>query len=300
VAVFDASGFSGHSLCAGFVTSTLEQKVGYVKIMRIARRVKVDTVIDYDRREAATKSLNLATDAQRAWVSPTGITFATPAKAGELVNVGIVYTNSGKEPALNVGQRHEIHIVEGKLMDPPSYAFPKPSPSCSGVDAQNDGIVVYPGNGTSGQYQQRIDPTSIADHSRRAAFSEKCDEQDCNSGGYRLLCLPNRQSNAHKFLLLLARRKRNPKHHSMALDGLRKRALCELGGLIAARLPLPTGSPCGGRTLRRKGFAGVTTAAHSSRRGTSATGLRSPVERDGHARCLRGKFVLLSIRLPHH
>lgn len=51
VAGFDAAGFSGHSLRAGFVTSALEKKVDYFKIMGITRHVKVDTVKDYDRRE---------------------------------------------------------------------------------------------------------------------------------------------------------------------------------------------------------------------------------------------------------
>lgn len=47
----DESVFSGHSLRAGFVTSSLERKVDPFKIMRITRHVKVDTLKEYDRRE---------------------------------------------------------------------------------------------------------------------------------------------------------------------------------------------------------------------------------------------------------
>ena len=46
----DARDFSGHSLRAGFVTSSLEHGVDVFKIMRITRHEKVDTVKTYDRR----------------------------------------------------------------------------------------------------------------------------------------------------------------------------------------------------------------------------------------------------------
>lgn len=51
VACIDAREFSGHSLRAGFVTSSLEHGVDVLKIMRITRHEKVDTVKTYDRRE---------------------------------------------------------------------------------------------------------------------------------------------------------------------------------------------------------------------------------------------------------
>lgn len=51
VAGFDASGFSGHSLRAGFVTSALEKKVDEFKIMNITRHVDPKTLRIYDRRE---------------------------------------------------------------------------------------------------------------------------------------------------------------------------------------------------------------------------------------------------------
>ena len=51
LAGFDAKGFSGHSLRAGFVTSSLEHGVDVLKIMKITRHEKVDTVKAYDRRE---------------------------------------------------------------------------------------------------------------------------------------------------------------------------------------------------------------------------------------------------------
>lgn len=47
----DESVFSGHSLRAGFVTSSLDRKVDPFMIMRITRHVKVDTLREYDRRE---------------------------------------------------------------------------------------------------------------------------------------------------------------------------------------------------------------------------------------------------------
>jgi site-specific recombinase XerD len=43
--------FSGHSLRAGFVTTSLEHKVDALKIMGITRHAKVDTLKIYDRRE---------------------------------------------------------------------------------------------------------------------------------------------------------------------------------------------------------------------------------------------------------
>ena len=43
--------FSGHSLRAGFVTSSLDHKVDLFKIMGITGHVKVDTLRCYDRRE---------------------------------------------------------------------------------------------------------------------------------------------------------------------------------------------------------------------------------------------------------
>ena len=49
----DESVFSGHSLRAGFVTTSLDRKVDVLKIMGITRHVKVDTLKGYDRREAA-------------------------------------------------------------------------------------------------------------------------------------------------------------------------------------------------------------------------------------------------------
>lgn len=49
----EASAFSGHSLRAGFVTTSLDRKVDVLKIMGITRHVKVDTLKGYDRREAA-------------------------------------------------------------------------------------------------------------------------------------------------------------------------------------------------------------------------------------------------------
>lgn len=48
----DASAFSGHSLRAGFVTSALDRKVDFFKIMGITGHVKVDTLKEYDRRES--------------------------------------------------------------------------------------------------------------------------------------------------------------------------------------------------------------------------------------------------------
>jgi site-specific recombinase XerD len=48
----DASVFSGHSLRAGFVTSSLDHHVDLFKIMGITRHVKVDTLKGYDRRES--------------------------------------------------------------------------------------------------------------------------------------------------------------------------------------------------------------------------------------------------------
>lgn len=52
VAGLEASAFSGHSLRAGFVTSSLDRGVDYFKIMGITRHVKVDTLKEYDRRES--------------------------------------------------------------------------------------------------------------------------------------------------------------------------------------------------------------------------------------------------------
>lgn len=46
-----AGDFSGHSLRAGFVTSSLEAGVDPLRIMPITRHVKVDTLKIYDRRE---------------------------------------------------------------------------------------------------------------------------------------------------------------------------------------------------------------------------------------------------------
>jgi site-specific recombinase XerD len=43
--------YSGHSLRAGFVTSSLDNKVDLFKIMGVSRHVKVDTLKIYDRRE---------------------------------------------------------------------------------------------------------------------------------------------------------------------------------------------------------------------------------------------------------
>jgi site-specific recombinase XerD len=43
--------FSGHSMRAGFVTSALDDKVDALKIMKITRHKKVDTLKIYDRRE---------------------------------------------------------------------------------------------------------------------------------------------------------------------------------------------------------------------------------------------------------
>jgi site-specific recombinase XerD len=48
----NASDFSGHSLRAGFVTSSLDRKVDALKIMGITRHAKVDTLKIYDRRES--------------------------------------------------------------------------------------------------------------------------------------------------------------------------------------------------------------------------------------------------------
>jgi site-specific recombinase XerD len=47
----DARIYSGHSMRAGFVTSSLAQGVDVFTIMKQTRHVKVDTVKDYDRRE---------------------------------------------------------------------------------------------------------------------------------------------------------------------------------------------------------------------------------------------------------
>lgn len=48
----DASAFSGHSLRAGFVTSSLDRKVDFFRIMSQTGHVKVDTLREYDRRES--------------------------------------------------------------------------------------------------------------------------------------------------------------------------------------------------------------------------------------------------------
>ncbi|WP_246701435.1 site-specific integrase [Rhodopseudomonas sp. BR0G17] len=48
---FDAMLYSGHSMRAGFVTTSLEHGTDVFKIMQQTRHVKVDTVKDYDRRE---------------------------------------------------------------------------------------------------------------------------------------------------------------------------------------------------------------------------------------------------------
>ncbi len=48
----DVRDFSGHSLRAGFVTSSLEHKVDVFKIMKITGHRKVDTLQIYDRRVA--------------------------------------------------------------------------------------------------------------------------------------------------------------------------------------------------------------------------------------------------------
>lgn len=48
---YDARLYSGHSMRAGFVTTSLEHGTDVFKIMRQTRHVKVDTVKDYDRRE---------------------------------------------------------------------------------------------------------------------------------------------------------------------------------------------------------------------------------------------------------
>ncbi len=48
----EASAFSGHSLRAGFVTSALDRKVDFFKIMSITLHAKVDTLREYDRRES--------------------------------------------------------------------------------------------------------------------------------------------------------------------------------------------------------------------------------------------------------
>ena len=49
----EAGIFSGHSMRAGFITTSLDHKVDILKIMGITRHVKVDTLKGYDRREAA-------------------------------------------------------------------------------------------------------------------------------------------------------------------------------------------------------------------------------------------------------
>lgn len=43
--------FSGHSLRAGFVTTSLDRKVDPFKVMQITRHAKIDTLKIYDRRE---------------------------------------------------------------------------------------------------------------------------------------------------------------------------------------------------------------------------------------------------------
>lgn len=47
----DESAFSGHSLRAGFVTTSLDRKVDTFTIMKTTRHVRVDTLRIYDRRE---------------------------------------------------------------------------------------------------------------------------------------------------------------------------------------------------------------------------------------------------------
>ena len=47
----DERAFSGHSLRAGFVTTSLDRKVDTFKIMKTTRHVRVDTLRIYDRRE---------------------------------------------------------------------------------------------------------------------------------------------------------------------------------------------------------------------------------------------------------
>lgn len=47
----DERAFSGHSLRAGFVTTSLDHKVDTFKIMKTTRHVRVDTLRIYDRRE---------------------------------------------------------------------------------------------------------------------------------------------------------------------------------------------------------------------------------------------------------
>ena len=49
---FDPKIFGGHSMRAGFVTSALDRGEDVLKVMKISRHVKVDTLKVYDRRES--------------------------------------------------------------------------------------------------------------------------------------------------------------------------------------------------------------------------------------------------------
>jgi hypothetical protein len=124
--------------------------------------------------DAAKKSLDLAADGQRAWLNPTMIILKEVPTIGNVVKVDLIYTNSGREPASNISQRHELRIVEGELVRNVSYEFQMPAPNCDGVVEIADGIVVYPTTSAPlKQYQQEIDPTLFANPSQKAKFSER-------------------------------------------------------------------------------------------------------------------------------
>ncbi|MGJ5205071.1 hypothetical protein [Bradyrhizobium sp. HKCCYLR20261] len=119
------------------------------------------------------KSLELSATGQRAWLNPARIVLEEPPALDQIVKAGVVFTNNGREPAFDIGQRHELRVIEGYLVSAGSINFDIPPPNCDGVVPVTSGIVVYPSmSGLIDQYQHPIDPTLLADPSQKANYSK--------------------------------------------------------------------------------------------------------------------------------
>jgi hypothetical protein len=112
-----------------------------------------------------TANENAAKLAQRAWIAPRGIIRDKDQiyEVGQALNIRVIYSNTGKEPAVDIDQRHEQIIVPGECSAASGCAFKTPAePNCVGLLPISGGAIAFPAstigeNGTGG-YEAIIAP----------------------------------------------------------------------------------------------------------------------------------------------
>jgi hypothetical protein len=96
---------------------------------------------------------------ERAWIGPSGVSLLSLWEVGNLVKVGVKYSNYGKEPALNMDDVIELKSLPLAKSDGVLLQFVAPdNTTCDSLTPRQNGPTVYPSNSGDGYEEIWSDP----------------------------------------------------------------------------------------------------------------------------------------------